>query len=262
MKKLYVILGMVALIGFCFTPVMADEAIMDESAGENLQVKWIGAVEFESFWNNPLIVLFQNREIFSFWGPGAPPVANPDVSAIIHLPSGASLERVDLMAFDNTGVDGQNVTLDLRRENWNNGNPNTANILTLRTDILDDGGGYELVQGSPTDIPDRKTIRNSEGYYHAMVTLGNGNQANLLRLFGIRLVYQLQIAEADPDNPTFGDVDANDWYYDAVEALAASGITEGCGGGDFCPDLPVTRGQMAQFLARALGLYWDAADGF
>jgi hypothetical protein len=41
-----------------------------------------------------------------------------------------------------------------------------------------------------------------------------------------------------------------------VEALAASGITGGCGGGDFCPNNPVTRGQMAVFLATALGLHY------
>ncbi len=41
-----------------------------------------------------------------------------------------------------------------------------------------------------------------------------------------------------------------------VEALAASGITGGCGGGNDCPDSPVTRRQTAIFLARALGLSW------
>jgi hypothetical protein len=41
-----------------------------------------------------------------------------------------------------------------------------------------------------------------------------------------------------------------------VEALADAGITGGCGGGNYCPDSPVTRGQMAVFLASALGLHW------
>lgn len=39
----------------------------------------------------------------------------------------------------------------------------------------------------------------------------------------------------------------------AINALAAAGITGGCGGGRFCPDEPVSRGQMATFLDRA----WD-----
>ena len=41
-----------------------------------------------------------------------------------------------------------------------------------------------------------------------------------------------------------------------VEALAASGITAGCGGGDYCPGATLTRRQMAVFLAKALGLNW------
>ena len=42
----------------------------------------------------------------------------------------------------------------------------------------------------------------------------------------------------------------------SIEALAAAGITAGCGVDPlrFCPDEPVTRGQMATFIARAEGL--------
>jgi len=57
-------------------------------------------------------------------------------------------------------------------------------------------------------------------------------------------------------SPTFGDVPSNDLGYQYIEALAASGITGGCGGGNFCPDANLTRRQMAIFLATALGLHW------
>ncbi len=40
----------------------------------------------------------------------------------------------------------------------------------------------------------------------------------------------------------------------SINALAASGITKGCGGGEFCADRSVTRGEMAAFLDRALSL--------
>ncbi len=52
----------------------------------------------------------------------------------------------------------------------------------------------------------------------------------------------------------FNDVPGSDFGYQYIEALAESGITGGCGGGNFCPDNPVTRRQMAIFLAKALGL--------
>ena len=55
---------------------------------------------------------------------------------------------------------------------------------------------------------------------------------------------------------TFNDVPVSDPAFQFVEALAASGITGGCGGGNFCPDNPVTRRQMAVFLSKALGLHW------
>ncbi len=45
-------------------------------------------------------------------------------------------------------------------------------------------------------------------------------------------------------------------FFQFVEALAGSGITAGCGGGNYCPDNSLTRGQMAVFLAKALGLDW------
>jgi Lysyl oxidase/S-layer homology domain len=40
----------------------------------------------------------------------------------------------------------------------------------------------------------------------------------------------------------------------SINRLAAAGITGGCAPNRFCPTAPVTRGQMASFLARALGL--------
>jgi len=49
----------------------------------------------------------------------------------------------------------------------------------------------------------------------------------------------------------FGDDDGST-HEPAINALAEAGITEGCGPSTYCPDDPVTRGQMAAFLYRAL----------
>jgi hypothetical protein len=43
-------------------------------------------------------------------------------------------------------------------------------------------------------------------------------------------------------------------FADSINWLSATGITQGCGPRKFCPDDPVTRGQMAAFLVRALKL--------
>ena len=67
--------------------------------------------------------------------------------------------------------------------------------------------------------------------------------------------FRLQVSPA-PGTATFNDVPTSHPFFQYVEALAASGITGGCGSGNYCPDAPVTRGQMAVFLSKALGLQW------
>ncbi len=62
----------------------------------------------------------------------------------------------------------------------------------------------------------------------------------------------LPVGTGDP----FTDDDSSVFQND-IEALAAAGVTRGCNPPDndrFCPDDPVTRGQMAAFLDRALDL--------
>lgn len=65
---------------------------------------------------------------------------------------------------------------------------------------------------------------------------------------------------------TFGVAPSStNWFYDddgsqfeaAINAIKAVGITLGCNpadAGEFCPDDPLTRGQMASFFVRAMGL--------
>ncbi len=52
----------------------------------------------------------------------------------------------------------------------------------------------------------------------------------------------------------FGDVPSGYWAARFIEQLAADGVTSGCGGGNYCPDQPITRGEMAVFLAAAFHL--------
>lgn len=72
---------------------------------------------------------------------------------------------------------------------------------------------------------------------------------------GVWVFWPRQIASA-PATATFTDVPTGHPFFNEVTQLAKSGITNGCGGGNFCPDAAVTRGQMAAFLWRALGLHW------
>ena len=59
----------------------------------------------------------------------------------------------------------------------------------------------------------------------------------------------------------FSDIYASAFYNDILW-LHEAGITGGCGGGRFCPNQAVTRGQMASFLVRALKLPAATQDYF
>jgi hypothetical protein len=50
----------------------------------------------------------------------------------------------------------------------------------------------------------------------------------------------------------FGDIASGDYYYAAINAMAQHGITAGCGSNQYCPQVNVTRDQMAIFLVRAI----------
>ncbi len=72
--------------------------------------------------------------------------------------------------------------------------------------------------------------------------------------FGIVSVLVAPSAAASlPPGGSF--VDDDDHIHEgAIEAIKAEGITQGCSTDRYCPDDPVTRGQMAAFLNRALDL--------
>jgi hypothetical protein len=71
---------------------------------------------------------------------------------------------------------------------------------------------------------------------------------------GVEVWWHRTVSPA-PAVATFGDVPAAHPFFQFIEALAASGITGGCAGGNFCPDAPLTRGQAAVLLSKALGLH-------
>ena len=52
----------------------------------------------------------------------------------------------------------------------------------------------------------------------------------------------------------FGDVPPDYWAAAWIKQLVTEGITAGCGNGDYCPEQPVTRAQMAVFLVRTFSL--------
>ena len=115
-----------------------------------------------------------------------------------------------------------------------------------------DGGGFLTDYAGPVGIviPD-----NHDREFLLDVEIAPGVEA--LQYFGFVEVWWRRTVSDPPATPTFADVPNGHPFYQFVEALGASGITGGCGDGSvYCPDAALTRGQMAVFLAKALGLHW------
>lgn len=77
------------------------------------------------------------------------------------------------------------------------------------------------------------------------------------RLVALGVVLSLLLVGAPtlaaPLSGTFADDDGN-VHEPNIQAIAAEGITVGCGGDKYCPSATVRRDEMASFLARALDL--------
>jgi hypothetical protein len=111
-----------------------------------------------------------------------------------------------------------------------------------------------------TDIAASVHLANIEALVAAGITTGCTPQ----RYCPSRAVTRGQIAtflDRGLDLPaataTFVDVPADHPHAEGIAAVAAAGITTGCGEQRFCPAAHLTRGQMASLLRRALSL----ADG-
>lgn len=104
-------------------------------------------------------------------------------------------------------------------------------------------------------------VNTERCHYWIRVRLNNDgascSEALDLRMRKARVYWKRQVEPA-PASATFSDVGTGHPFFQHVEALADSGITAGCGGGNYCPDAPLTRGQMAVFLSKALGLNWGS----
>ena len=88
-------------------------------------------------------------------------------------------------------------------------------------------------------------------------TGGEGCAGGDLAVRKLQLTWNRQVSPA-PAVATFDDVPTNHPFFQFIEALSKSGTTAGCQASPplYCPDRPITRGEMAVYLAKALGLQW------
>ncbi len=78
---------------------------------------------------------------------------------------------------------------------------------------------------------------------------GNAVTREQMAVFLLKTKYGA-LHEPPPATGVFEDVPADDPFAPWIEQLAAEGITGGCGDDVYCPNNPVTRGQMAVFISK------------
>jgi hypothetical protein len=99
-----------------------------------------------------------------------------------------------------------------------------------------------------------ETVNNQTNNYIFLVDLNRiGDQYE--GFFRAAIKYRRQVSPA-PAVATFQDVPPSHPFFQFIQALVASGITVGCGGGNYCVNAAITRGEMAVFLSKALGLHF------
>jgi len=169
---------------------------------------------------------------------------NAQAWAPLSLPDGALITGIDLYYYD------WNASLNLNAFIYQF--PASGDSYSTLAATASSGfGGWGVATHNPASPP---TVDNTSSAYVVWVGTATSPTSDL-RWRGVRVRYKLQVSPA-PGVATFGDVPTGHPFFKFVEALYASGITAGCGGGNFCPDSPLTRGQMAVFLSAALGLHW------
>ena len=165
--------------------------------------------------------------------------------ATVHLPSGALVEAIEFDYCDTNADSDLAFIVESTSYTGENGVP-----LAILTSSGSAGCAFSVADLSAN--PFQMDNNHTQLVLVAIIPTQDGT----LSISGAIVRYFLQVSPA-PKAPDFNDVPPTDFGYQYIEALFASGITGGCGGGSYCPDSPVTRRQMAIFLAKALGLQFQ-----
>jgi hypothetical protein len=171
---------------------------------------------------------------------------DPLFTAPVLIPSGGLITSLELDGCDGSAITGLFATLY-----------RCVASVTGCTQLASVSSSGPAVPGcSPlvTTAINQPTVDNAGFFY--FVHVGFSGTPHIEASVGsVRIGWKRQVSPA-PGAATFSDVPVGSPLHPFVEALVAAGITGGCGAGNYCPNSPLTRGQMAVFLAAALGLHW------
>jgi hypothetical protein len=166
------------------------------------------------------------------------------------LPNGAVITQIVVYVRDNDLA--VNVSVNICNRSYESDTGNPSGLSCLGAESAGAPGDTFLIFNSERDIQYREATPSPvlHDYYLTAETPGD----TAVRLARVR--WHRRVSPAG--SATFNDVPSDHLFFQFIEALSASGITAGCNAAPplYCPDAPLTRGQMAVFLAKALGLHW------
>jgi hypothetical protein len=212
--------------------------------GENML--YVSAEEFTC--DDPNGDCIYRRVTDHFWG-----TSNYEtLYASVDLPAGALI--TGYRVFYNDASTGFNMAVSLRR-GWQWGTARGEEEIEAFV-----SSGSPGVASSYDDVVPDYTVHHrvwnlSQYRYQSFYLQVNLPPTTTVQIRGVGIYWRRQVRAA-PAVATFNDVPTGHWAFQYIEALNASGITSGCGGGSFCPDSQLSRAEMAIFLAKALGLHY------
>ena len=172
-----------------------------------------------------------------------PTGGNGSFYAGVSAPGGALLTLVEFDYCD-TSATGHHAQLKVVDCNWMG-----SNCTQVVPTMFSISGGCGYFQPDLTGVNYQFDNMNRRLYLVASTDVFDGTNS----ISGVIVGYKLQVSPA-PATASFVDVPTSSPIFKFVEALKASGITAGCDATHYCPNASLTRGQMAVFLAAALGL--------
>jgi uncharacterized protein YkwD len=144
-----------------------------------------------------------------------------------------------------------------------------SNTMATRQDLAHRPSLGSAITGNWSRIGENVGVGSDVARIHDAFMNSSGHRGNILGDYdrigvGIyerdgRYWITVNFLKGSGDFPVFRDVTSNT-HRANIEGLFARGTTLGCSGDRYCPSASVTRGQMATFLARELGLSPRTAD--
>ena len=160
--------------------------------------------------------------------------------ATVTLPSGVDLDFLDLYYCD-TNAASDLTALLAAHSGWNDANINFTNLISVSSSgsagceyAFAPGGIFRPDGFLPGfDHTINNNVRYNAGYQYA-IFVSSPVTDSTLAFEGVDVWWHRQVSPA-PGTATFTDVPTGHPYFRFIEALNASGITAGCGGGNYCP---------------------------